>query len=123
ADHACPYNNVVKYVPGFKNTNLGRTPLSFFTPAKLPEYDKNILSSQLDLAPSILHLLNIEVPEGYWGESIFSKNKKPQFVGLNRGVIEYRTDTEKMSFNKNSKSKEYSGFIKVFNSVIIKKDN
>lgn len=121
SDHACPYNNVVKYVPGFENTNLGRTPLSFFTPAKLPEYDKNILSSQLDLAPSILHLLNIEVPEGYWGESIFSKKKIPQFIGLNRGVIEYRTDTEKMSFNKNSKSKQHSEFIKAFNSVIIKK--
>jgi len=122
ADHSCPYNNVVKYVPGFENTNLGRTPLSFFTPGKLPEYDRNILSGQLDLAPSILHLLNIEIPEGYWGESIFSKKKTPQFIGFNRGVIEYRTDTEKQSFNKNSKSKQHSGFIKLFNSIVIKKE-
>ena len=122
ADHSCPYNNVVKYVPGFENTNLGRTPLSFFTPAKLPEFNRDILSGQLDLAPTILHLLNIEIPEGYWGESIFSKKKNPQFIGFNRGVIEYRTDAEKMSFNKNSKSKQHSGFINLFNSIVIKKE-
>lgn len=121
SDHSCPYNNIVKNIPGFENTNLGRTPLSFFTPAQLPEFNRNILAGQLDLAPSILHLLNIEIPEGYWGESIFSKEKKPQFIGYNRGVIEYRTDTEKQSFNKNSKSKKHSGFIKLFNSIIVKK--
>lgn len=122
ADHSCPYNNVVKHIPGFENTNLGRTPLSFFTPAKLPDFNREILSSQLDLAPTVLHLLNIEIPAGYWGESIFSKNKKPLFVGLSRGVIEYRTDFEKMSFNKGGRSKEYSDFIKLFNSIIIKKE-
>lgn len=121
ADHSCPYNNVVKYVPGFENTNLGRTPLSFFTSAKLPEFNRDILSGQLDLAPSILHLLNIEIPEGYWGESIFSKKKKPQFIGFNRGVVEYRTDSEKMSFNKKSRSKQYAEFIKLFNSIVIEK--
>ncbi len=123
ADHACPYNNVVKYIPGVENTNLGRTPLAFFTPAVLPAFDRTVLSSQLDLAPSILHLLNIEIPQGYWGESLFSKTKKPLFTGYSRGVIEMRTGDDKMSVNKKSRSKKDAGLIRLFNSVIIEKNS
>lgn len=119
ADHACPYNNVVKYIPGVENTNLGRTPLAFFTSAVLPDFDRTVLSSQLDLAPSILHLLNIEIPQGYWGESLFSKTKKPLFTGYSRGVIEMRTGDDKMSVNKKSRSKKDAGLIRLFNSIIV----
>jgi len=121
ADHSCPYNNVVKKIPGIKNTNLGRTPLALLTTAKLPEYDLRILSGQLDLAPTLLHLLNLDIPEGYWGESFFSKIKKPQFIGYSRGIIHYRTDDKKIRFKKNSKSKKYRYFIKAFNSIVLHK--
>jgi hypothetical protein len=31
-----------------------------------------LLHSQLDFAPSIVHLLGWPVPEGWWGESVFN---------------------------------------------------
>ncbi len=121
ADHACPYNNVVRRIPGIENTNLGRTPLAFISAAKLPDYDKEILSGQLDLAPTILHLLGQEIPEGYWGQSLFSKMKSPQFIGYNRGIIEYRTKDKQLRFRRKSKSKKYRDFIDAFYSIIIHK--
>jgi len=119
ADHSCPFNNVVKRIPGIKNTNLGRTPLSFFSATDLPDHDTTILSGQLDLAPTILHLLDIDIPEGYWGNSLFSKEKKPQFIGYNRGVIEYRTSSKKLRFRRKSKSKKHSELIEAFYSIIL----
>jgi hypothetical protein len=120
ADHSCPYNNVTKQIPGIENTNLARTPLAFLTPSKLPEYDLNILSGQLDLAPTILHLLNISVPPGYWGESLFSKTKIPQFIGQNRGTLEYRTEDEKFNVNVRRRSGKYRDLIDLYNTIIVK---
>jgi len=120
ADHSCPYNNVIRHIPGVENTNLARIPLAFLTPAQLPEYDLNILSGQLDLAPTILHLLNIPVPPGYWGESLFSKRKIPQFIGQNRGTLEYRTEKDKFNVNVRKRSKEYGDLTDLYNTIIIK---
>ena len=120
ADHSCPYNNVTRHLPGVENTNLARTPLAFLTPADLPEYDLNILSGQLDLAPTILHLLNIPVPPGYWGESLFSKRKIPQFIGQNRGTLEYRTEEQKFNINLRKIPREYRDLIDLYNTIIIK---
>ena len=121
ADHACPFNNVVRHIPGIENTNLGRTPLALISAAKLPDYDKGILSGQLDLAPTILHLLGQEIPEGYWGQSFFSRLKEPQFIGYSRGIIEYRTENKKLRFRRKSKSEKYRDFIDAFHSIIIHK--
>lgn len=119
ADHSCPYNNVVKDIPGVKNNNLGRTPLAFISNADLPDLDKEILSGQLDLAPSILHLLGQDIPEGYWGESLFSDLKRPQFIGYNRGLIEYRTEKQKLRFRRKSKSGKHKDFINAFYSIML----
>ncbi len=120
ADHSCPYNNVTRHIPGIENTNLARTPLAFLTPANLPEYDLNILSGQLDLAPTILHLLNLPVPPGYWGESLFSKTKIPQFIGQNRGTLEYRTENERLNINVRQRQREHRDLIDLYNTIIIK---
>jgi hypothetical protein len=120
ADHSCPYNNVTRHIPGIENTNLARIPLAFLTPAPIPEYDLSILSGQLDLAPTILHLLNIPIPPGYWGESLFSKKKIPQFIGQNRGTLEYRTEDETFNVNIRRRPKKYRDLIDLYNTVIIK---
>ena len=64
ADHGCPLNNVVQAIPGYPKELLVRIPLAFVSQAALPELDLEMLASQLDLAPSILHLLNLPIKSG-----------------------------------------------------------
>ncbi len=113
ADHACPYNSVTRYLKGFPTHNLGRIPLLFLTPAHLPPIRRHILSSQLDLAPTILHLLDIKIPDGYWGDSLFSRRKRAQKIGFDRGRIFYKNGT----VEKQMRHRGNSGFMKLFNVI------
>lgn len=119
ADHACPLNNVVEEIEGYPNTSLARIPLVFLTPQKLPEVDKKIKLSQLDLAPTILHLLNLKVPKGYWGNSIFSDEKKEQYIGYDMGTLFIENEENQYAVGIQNNNTEEKELIKLFKTLIV----
>jgi Sulfatase len=90
ADHSFPHSAVLRNVPGFPDTFFSRLPLVFMSGQPLPDEDLKQPLSQLDFAPSIVHLLGLPVPPGWWGESIFSPDQNSPTVskfGRNLNVI------------------------------------
>ena len=72
ADHNFPHGEALDRIPGYPKSYLSRIPLVFLSGQPLPPADDlRQLRSQLDFAPSIVHLLGWPVPEGWWGESLF----------------------------------------------------
>ncbi len=114
ADHACPRNSVTRNIKGFPMTNLAKIPLIFLSKQQLPFIRNNILSSQIDLAPTILHLLNIPIPQGYWGDSLFSNRKRAEQIGFHRG--RFILKNKKMEDNFSPYRKK--DFRKLFNTII-----
>ena len=76
ADHSCPLNNVTAKIPGHPRNNLAKLPLIFLTKRPLPDADFSTMSDQTDIAPTILHILGIEKPAGWWGQSLFAEERK-----------------------------------------------
>lgn len=88
ADHAPPFNFVLRELPGYPNTNLARIPLVLLTPQELPSIPTDLPAGQLDLAPTVLHLLGISPPDGWWGRSIFASQRQDGYVGMdNRALV------------------------------------
>ncbi len=83
ADHCCPSSPMLLELPGSSKSPFERIPLVLLTPRSLPPFDVNRATSQLDVGPSILHLLGLPIPAGYWGRSIFATDQPPApFVGI-----------------------------------------
>jgi len=104
ADHAPPFNFVLRGLPGYPNTNLARIPLVLLTPQELPAIRVDLPAGQLDLAPTLLHLLGIPAPPGWWGRSIFAGERQDGYVGvdhrlliLRRGESVWRVDLDSPS--------------------------
>jgi hypothetical protein len=72
ADHNCPHSAALNRMPGYPDTFFSRLPLAFISGQPLPPADLRQPLSQLDFAPTVVHLLGLPVPEGWWGESIFA---------------------------------------------------
>ncbi|MBT6177568.1 MAG: sulfatase-like hydrolase/transferase [Deltaproteobacteria bacterium] len=81
ADHCRPPSVTLSQVPKVDMDPLCRIPLIFLSPRKLPTLPLQPLASQIDLAPTILHLQDLTIPPGYWGRSLFSESKRPLRVG------------------------------------------
>jgi len=122
ADHACPYNSVVQNIKGHPKTNSGRIPLVFKTAQNFLKLIENILSSQLDLAPTILHLLNLPIPQGYWGESLFSKKKIPLAIGSESRDITIFTQEDKYKISTKDTGRKNKNLIELYNTVIYDKE-
>ena len=84
ADHGAPLSGSWQNVPGFPDDNLHPVPLIILTPQQLPFPARNIRSSQVDIGPSLLHLLDLPIPAGYWGTSLFAPDEPHNFVGYYR---------------------------------------
>ena len=102
ADHAPPFNFVLRELPGYPNTNLARIPLVLLTPQELPTIPAELPAGQLDLGPTLLNLLGIPAPPGWWGRSIFARERQDGYVGmdhrrliLRRGEDVWRVDLDK----------------------------
>jgi hypothetical protein len=88
ADHGFPRSSMVRGIPGYPGQELSRLPLLLLSGQRLPAAERGGLHSQLDLAPTILHLMGIPVPVGYWGESLFLRAKRnPAVAMLGRQLI------------------------------------
>jgi phosphoglycerol transferase MdoB-like AlkP superfamily enzyme len=64
--------------PGITAMQLGRfhVPLLFYAPALWPEQKgrRSTVASQVDIGPSVLGLLGLDVPHQGWGRNLFSKS-------------------------------------------------
>lgn len=73
ADHSPTYGENNDWIPEVGILPL-KIPLIFISkPKDLPTFDEQKQISQIDLAPTILSLLNLPIPEEFWGTDIFSK--------------------------------------------------
>jgi phosphoglycerol transferase MdoB-like AlkP superfamily enzyme len=90
ADHSPPHNFVLRELAGYPNTNLARIPLVLLTPQELPEIPDDLFAGQLDLAPTLLHLLDTPAPPGWWGRSIFAGERQDGYVGVDRRLLIWR---------------------------------
>jgi hypothetical protein len=89
ADHNFPHGDALEQIPGYPKSYLSRIPLAFLSGQPLPPPDGfRLLHSQLDFAPSIVHLLGWPVPDGWWGESMFdSAFMAPSISKIGRNLI------------------------------------
>ncbi len=92
ADHSCQPNKVTKRIPGYPRHTFGRIPLILLTKQQLPPLRRYVLASQLDILPTLFHLLGLSVPEGWWGESLFSKDKENAFIGFHKNLVHFETE-------------------------------
>lgn len=100
ADHCVPSNPALAELPGADLSPFERIPLIFLSRRPLPPYDRDRRTSQLDVAPSILHLLGLPVPAGYWGRSIFDASRgRAPFVGVFRGIVTFEDDGRREEFD------------------------
>ncbi len=59
-----------------KTLALHHTPLLFYAPDFIPQGENDLLSSQLDIMPTILEILNLSTVHASMGKSIWSKKKR-----------------------------------------------
>jgi phosphoglycerol transferase MdoB-like AlkP superfamily enzyme len=88
ADHSCPPNAVTMHIPGHTRDPLGKIPFVVYAPGgeKL-KYERGRLASQIDVAPTIAHLMGLPIPEGWWGESLFAAKKDNPAIGFSNGMM------------------------------------
>jgi len=118
ADHACQPNSIIKKIPGYKAETLARTVLTFLTTQEIPQTKTDVLSSQMDLAPTILHLLDKPIPMGYWGDSLFSYRKRPYNIGVTKNKLQLEFSEEKYVIDLLSPTDETQDIVDFYNTII-----
>ena len=119
ADHSCPPNAVTRAIPGYTRASLGKIPFILLSPQELPGFNNDTLTSQLDLAPTLLHLMDIPVPSGYWGDSLFHQGKRNPAVGFHRDIVTIDSGKKKAYVNlKRRKTPADESFYKLFSTVV-----
>lgn len=118
ADHNYPHAQFLNDIPGYPTTYYTRIPLVFLSGQKLPEADLKQLHSQLDFAPTMMHLLGFPISEGWWGESIFATNQEaPRVAVANRNiVVETSNDKQTVSLDSPHGAKEEE-LVSLFKSI------
>ena len=122
ADHSCPLNNVTAKIPGHPRNNLAKIPLVFLTKQPLPETDFSTMSDQTDIAPTIAHILGIEKPAGWWGQSLFDGKRKEKRLGFDKKFF-YFSDKETTKTINTEKPADASekAFLTLFETVFTEK--
>jgi phosphoglycerol transferase MdoB-like AlkP superfamily enzyme len=87
ADHSCPPNSVTMKIPGHTRDPLGKIPFVVWAPRGIAPFENGRLASQIDIAPTIAHLMGLEIPAGWWGESLFAKTKRNPAIGYVNGMM------------------------------------
>jgi phosphoglycerol transferase MdoB-like AlkP superfamily enzyme len=82
ADHNFPPTKALQDIPGYPVSFFCRIPIAFLSGQPLPKPWQNKPASQLDFAPTIAQLLNLPVPPGWWGDSLFMTNEISPYVVL-----------------------------------------
>ncbi len=120
ADHNFPHHTVLNKIPGYPPTFLSRLPLAFISGQPLPHADLRQPHSQLDFAPTIVHLLGLPVPEGWWGESIFAPAQNAPAVskfGRDLTIIPLGDGPRQIVSMDHPKNAAEKDLVTLFNSV------
>ena len=122
ADHSCPLNNVTAKIPGHPRNNLAKLPLIFLSKKPLPEADFSTLADQTDIAPTIAHILGIEKPSGWWGQSLFVKERKEKSIGFDKKFLYFsnREETKTINTEKPADASE-EAFLNLFETVFMER--
>lgn len=103
ADHPS-FSNIV--TPGlFKPFDpvFDRIPFTIVTaPALQKPLVKDTLASQLDIAPTVMDLLNLPQPKGFFGHSLFEENVQRTVFDIKEDYVAIYTDQGKQVFPLNS---------------------
>ncbi len=75
ADHGCPPTLALSDLPGGSRKPLEEIPLLLYSPRTLPAWAGDRAASQLDLGPTLLHLMGLQTPGGCWGRSLFDTER------------------------------------------------
>ncbi len=82
-------NMFMMYLPGVLTSALSKA-----EPEVLPK-EINLYSSSIDVVPTLLQILNINVPNGFEGHSLFDdKNKYPNVLGMHEYGLYINQDTK-----------------------------
>jgi hypothetical protein len=120
ADHNFPHGAMLNNIPGYPNTFFSRLPLAFISGQPLPPADLRQPLSQLDFAPTIVHLLGLPVPAGWWGESIFAPAQNAPSVskfGRNLTIIPLGGGPRQMVSLDHPKNAAEEDLVTLFSSV------
>jgi glycerophosphoryl diester phosphodiesterase len=119
ADHSAPMSDAIESLTEAPAHPLGRIPIVFLTPQSLPEADRNVLASQVDLAPTLFHLLGLKVPPGYWGESLFFRAKSNPAVDVFRECVELtgRAGMRRIKISS-PENRHEKDLVKLYNSLL-----
>jgi phosphoglycerol transferase MdoB-like AlkP superfamily enzyme len=119
ADHACPFNPAVRALPGYPKTSMARIPVVLLSGQPLPETDFGTRGSQLDLAPTIFHLLGLEVPPGWWGDSLLAPDRRETYVGFDRSTLVVEHAEEATVVNLRNPPASGARLVDLFNTIIV----
>ncbi len=122
ADHSCAINNVTNKIPGYVRDNLGRLPLVFLSKQPLPEAPRDVLASQVDIAPTLFHLLGLPREPGWWGTSLFDPSRRPGAIGFDKGFVTVRDGRRTVRINtEKPESGRDRAFLDFFYTVYARK--
>lgn len=89
------------------------------TPIKAP-LANNKLISQLDIAPTVLDLLQVEPPSGFFGHSLFDTKVKRSIFDIKEDYAVVTTEKEKLVFPLNSPDKKDKELINLMTTFWVK---
>jgi cytochrome c oxidase subunit IV len=121
ADHSCPPSGITKDIPNHPRHTMGRAPLVFLTPQKLPAARWDRLASQLDFGPTLFHLMGLPIPQGWWGRSLFDDAPGGLFVGFHQGKVHVEREGEApiLLDARKPDAPEAPGFLELFRTVVV----
>lgn len=88
-------------------------------PIKAPLAD-NKLISQLDIAPTVLDLLQVEPPSGFFGHSLFDATAQRSIFDIKEDYAVVTTDKEKRVFPLNSPDEKDKALIHLMTTFLVK---
>jgi hypothetical protein len=92
ADHNFPPTAALNMIPGYPKGFFQHIPLAFISGQQLPAVNLKSLHSQLDFAPTIMHLLDQPIPPGWWGQSVFATNYDAPYVARFNDTLSVESD-------------------------------
>jgi phosphoglycerol transferase MdoB-like AlkP superfamily enzyme len=120
ADHSCPPNAVTMRIPGHTRSPLGKIPFVVWTQRDLGPFETGRLASQIDVAPTIAHLMGLPIPAGWWGESLLAKDKRNPAIGYVNGMMQLEMpDGERRLYNLKRPEKVPPGIADLFSTVFV----
>lgn len=117
ADHSCPPNSVTRKVKGHTQKALGGIPFILLTPQELPPTDLTVETSQIDVAPTLFHLLDLPIPAGWWGESLFHEGRNVPAISFDKNMVVIGSGKKRRLLKMGKQNDEAREFNKVFSTV------